>query len=74
MREKEFGTHPTQKPLELLTRLVSICTSEGELVLDPFCGSGTTGVAAITQGRKFVGIDLDKAYIELARRRIEASL
>jgi site-specific DNA-methyltransferase (adenine-specific) len=72
-REKEFGTHPTQKPLELLNRLVSMCTSEGELVLDPFCGSGTTGVAAIIQGRKFVGIDLDKAHIELARRRIEAS-
>jgi site-specific DNA-methyltransferase (adenine-specific) len=47
---------------------------ENALVLDPFCGSGTTGVAAITQGRKFIGIDLDKAHIDLARRRIEASL
>jgi site-specific DNA-methyltransferase (adenine-specific) len=73
-REKEFGTHPTQKPLELLTRLIAICTLENALVLDPFCGSGTTGVAAITQGRKFIGIDLDKAHIDLARRRIEASL
>jgi site-specific DNA-methyltransferase (adenine-specific) len=71
-REKSHGTHPTQKPLELLTRLISICTSKGDLVLDPFCGSGTTGVAAISLGRKFVGIDLDNAHIELAKRRIGA--
>lgn len=71
-REKEFGQHPTQKPLELLLRLVAICTNKGDVVLDPFCGSGTTGVAAITLSRKFVGIDLDKDHLELARRRIEA--
>lgn len=71
-REKLMGSHPTQKPIELLMRLVALCTREGDLVLDPFCGSGTTGVAAITLGRKFVGIDLDKSHIELARRRIEA--
>lgn len=71
-REKTFGHHPTQKPLELLMRLVAICTKKGDLVLDPFCGSGTTGVAAITLSRKFVGIDLDRGHLELARRRIEA--
>ena len=71
-REKFFGQHPTQKPLELLMRLVALCTNEGDFVLDPFCGSGTTGVAAVTLGRKFVGIDLDKDHLELARRRIEA--
>lgn len=72
-REKAFGPHPTQKPLELLMRLVALCTREGDVILDPFCGSGTTGVAAITLGRKFVGIDLDKDHLELARRRIEAA-
>jgi len=70
-REKVHGSHPTQKPLELLYRLIALCTREGDLVLDPFCGSGTTGVAALALGRKFVGIDLDKDYLELARRRIE---
>jgi site-specific DNA-methyltransferase (adenine-specific) len=72
MREKIYGSHPTQKPLELLNRLIAICTSEGDLVLDPFCGSGTTGVAAVTLGRKFVGIDLDSNHLALARLRIEA--
>ena len=72
-REKVHGNHPTQKPLELLLRLVTMCTNEGDTVLDPFCGSGTTGVAAVTLGRKFVGIDLDKDHLALARRRIEAA-
>jgi site-specific DNA-methyltransferase (adenine-specific) len=71
-REKLHGSHPTQKPLELLFRLIALCTHEGDLVLDPFCGSGTTGVAAVTLGRKFVGIDLDSDHLALARRRIEA--
>lgn len=71
MREKELGKHPTQKPLELLLRLVALCTIEGDLVLDPFCGSGTAGVASLTLGRRFVGIDLDENHLELARRRIE---
>lgn len=73
-REKLFGSHPTQKPLELLNRLVALCTRPGDVVLDPFCGSGTTGVAAISQGRSFVGIDLDREHIELSRKRIEAAL
>ena len=71
-REKSFGNHPTQKPLELLNRMVSMCTNEFDTVLDPFCGSGTSGVASISQKRKFVGIDLDNTYIELTRNRIEA--
>ncbi len=71
-REKTFGKHPTQKPLELLMRLIALCTKQGDLVLDPFVGSGTTGVAAVTLGRKFIGIDLSDEHIQLARRRIEA--
>ena len=70
-REKRHGVHPTQKPLELLLRLIAICTKEGDLVLDPFCGSGTTGVAAVSLGRSFVGVELEKAHLDLARSRIE---
>lgn len=70
-REKTMGSHPTQKPLELLDRIVSLCSRPGDLVLDPFCGSGTTGVASIMRGRNFIGIDLDQTFIELSRGRIE---
>lgn len=72
-REKSLGVHPTQKPLELLMRFVSMCTKPGDLVLDPFCGSGTTGVAAVTLGRRFIGIDVESAYTGLSRRRITAA-
>lgn len=70
-REKTHGKHPTQKPYELLRRLVLLCTKENDLVLDPFCGSGTTGVACILNNRRFVGIDLDKKYIKLTQERME---
>lgn len=69
-REKKLGLHPTQKPLELLRRLVLLCTKEGETVLDPFCGSGTTGVASVEANRVFIGIELDASYLELSRQRI----
>jgi site-specific DNA-methyltransferase (adenine-specific) len=69
-REKLLGKHPTQKPLELLERIVNLCSNPGDLVLDPFCGSGTTGVVSVSRGRKFIGIDLDPDYIELSRGRI----
>jgi site-specific DNA-methyltransferase (adenine-specific) len=57
--EKVFGKHPTQKPLELLRRIIIASTKEGDLVLDPFCGSSTTGVEAVLLNRKYVGMDLD---------------
>jgi site-specific DNA-methyltransferase (adenine-specific) len=69
--EKGCGKHPTQKPLELLRRIIQASTKAGDLILDPFCGSGTTGVAAMEMGRRFVGIDNDKAYLELAKKRIQ---
>lgn len=69
-REKSHGKHPTQKPLALLERLILASTQEGDIVLDPFMGSGTTGVAAILQNRNFLGIELDTAYVELAKKRI----
>ena len=70
--EKSHGKHPTQKPLALLERLVDACTDDDALILDPFCGSGTTGVAAVSKGRRFVGIDMDPTYLELTKKRLEA--
>ena len=55
--EKEEGKHPTQKPLQLLDYILRSSSNTGDLVLDPFCGSGTTGVASIINNRKFVGIE-----------------
>lgn len=68
--EKTHGKHPTQKPLELLSRILLSATNENNLVLDPFSGSGTTGVACALNNRKFIGIELEKTYIELAKKRI----
>jgi len=51
-------------------RLVAMCTNENDLVLDPFCGSGTTGVASLTLGRNFIGIDLDPEHVALSARRM----
>lgn len=69
--EKIFGYHPTQKPLRLLERIITSATKEGDVILDPFCGSGTTGVAAVKHGRKFIGIDNSKDYIDIAKKRIK---
>ena len=62
--EKKYGKHPTQKPEALLERIILASSNEGDLVLDPFCGSATTGVAAIRYNRKFVGIDLEEEYLD----------
>ena len=70
MREKHHGRHPTQKPLRLVRRAVLASTGEGDLVFDPFCGSGTTGVAAKELDRFFVGVEMEREYAELAGRRI----
>jgi len=69
--EKKYGKHPTQKPLDLLKRIVLASTKEGHIVLDPFCGSGTTGVACkCYKDRSFIGIEIDKNYCELAKSRL----
>lgn len=62
--------HPTQKNLELVEELIRIHTNLDELILDPFMGSGTTGVASIRQGRRFIGIELDNDHFEFARERL----
>lgn len=69
--EKKFGQHPTQKPLALLERIILASTNEGDLILDPFNGSGTTGIAAIRHNRNYVGIDIEKDYLDISIRRFE---
>lgn len=64
--------HPTTKPLALMLALVADFTDEGETVLDPFAGSGTTGVACLRLGRRFIGIERDPRYFELAVERLRA--
>lgn len=68
--EKLFGKHPTQKPLELLKRCILAGTSEGDFILDPFSGSGTTGVAALGLKRKFCGIENNPDFIALSIKRL----
>ena len=63
-REKEFGKHPTQKPEGLLERVILSSTNEGDMVLDPFCGSGTTGAVATKNNRVFTGIDNNIKYLK----------
>jgi len=67
--EKKFGKHPTQKPIDLLVRIVMASTNKGDIVLDPFTGSSTTGLAAMLNDRKFIGIDLEKKYLDLSIKR-----
>ena len=72
------GTHaeripsfPTQLPVSLLRRVVSCCTDPGDLVIDPFCGSGTTGAAAVGLGRRFLGVERSAEFADLARLRLK---
>ena len=69
-KEKTHGRHPTQKPLALLERVLQASCPAGGVVLDPFNGSGTTGVAAVSQGHSYIGIDLETEYLELTRARL----
>lgn len=69
--EKKLGSHPTQKPLKLLERIILSSTNENDLVLDPFSGSGTTGIAAIQHNRRYIGIEINDAYLELSKKRYE---
>lgn len=68
-KEKKLGGHPTQKPIALLERLIKCSTKEGDLILDPFNGSGTTGVVAHRMNRKYIGIELNDEYNEISKRR-----
>lgn len=68
--EKRFGNHPTQKPVALIARCLRACTRPGETIVDPFAGSGSTGVAALRLGRVFIGCDSDREHAQLAARRL----
>lgn len=68
------GEHPTEKPVPLMAEIIADFTRPGQLICDPFCGSGTTGIAAVKLGRRFVGIEQDKRWFDLSCRRIEAAL
>ena len=67
----EVGLHPTQKPVALLEYLVKTYTNEGEVVLDNCMGSGSTGVACMNTNRRFIGIELDENYFNIAKDRIK---
>lgn len=67
--EKKQGKHPTQKPLEILEKIILASTNENDLILDPFCGSSTTGIASVKLNRKYIGIDNSKEYLDLSIRR-----
>ena len=63
--------HPTQKSLTIMKEIISIHSNENQIILDPFMGSGTTGEAALLLGRKFIGIEKEKKYFEICKRRLE---
>lgn len=69
--EKIYGKHPTQKPLELLNRIILASTKPGDIVLDPFTGSSTTGVAAAKEKRQFMGIELEEEYLKTSIKRLK---
>ena len=72
--EKKFGIHPTQKPIAVMEWLIQRLTNESDIVLDPFMGSGSTGVACINTNRKFIGMELDQKYFDIASKRIEETI
>ena len=69
--EKNFGKHPTQKPLKILKELIVGVTNEGEVVLDPFMGSGSTCVACDILRRRYIGIEIEEKYFDIANSRIQ---
>lgn len=71
--ERAGNPHPCPKPMSLMLELVEQFTDPGDLVIDPFCGSGSTGVACVKLGRRFIGVELDRQFAAVARRRIRAA-
>jgi len=69
--KNDTGLHPTQKPLKLMQALIELTTKKGQIVLDPFCGSGTSLIAALSLDRDYIGVEIDKKYYEVAINRLE---
>jgi site-specific DNA-methyltransferase (adenine-specific) len=74
MKHKEIRFHPTQKPVPVMSWIIANYSQPNALILDPFLGSGTTAVAAIKTGRRFIGIEISQAYVDIANKRINAEL
>ncbi len=72
--KNDTGLHPTQKPLKLMNALIELTTKENQIVLDPFCGSGSTLISAYNTGRKYIGIELNKEYYKNANERIKSAV
>lgn len=70
--ERKMGKHPTQKPEQLIEHFVKVLSNENDVILDPFMGSGTTGVASVKNNRNFIGIELEENYFNIANARIGA--
>lgn len=73
-KDKKLYGHPTIKPLDITEKIIRNSTREGQLVLDPFMGSGTTGVACVNTDRKFIGIEIDKEYFDIAQKRVKGAI
>lgn len=69
--EKKWGSHPTQKPVYVMEQIIQRHSNDGDVILDPFMGSGSTGVASLNLNRDFIGIELSKEYFDIAKNRIE---
>ena len=67
----DFNFHPTLKPVDLMLHLIKLCTLKNQIVLDPFMGSGSTGLACIDLKRKFIGYELDKEYFNITKKRLK---
>jgi site-specific DNA-methyltransferase (adenine-specific) len=72
--DKDKNDHPCAKPDNVMRWIIERTTREDDLILDPFMGSGTTGVACVKEGRKFIGIEIDESYYAIAKRRIQEAL
>lgn len=72
--EKSRGKHPTQKPLSLVSRTILASTHKGDLILDPFTGASTTGIAAYLFDRKFIGVDIEREYLRLSKERYKEAI
>lgn len=68
--ERKYGKHPTQKPISLMSHFINLLTNENDVVFDPFMGSGSSGVSAVSLGRNFIGSELNANYYEICRKRI----
>ena len=69
--EKKFGKHPTQKPIDVLNHFTKVLSNEGDVVCDPFMGSGSTGVSCEMNNRQFIGIELNEEYYNISKNRIQ---